>query len=155
MRGAFRSGRSINLPAQLFWLISITVLSPLALVSKDFNQAILIPLIVHWAQYVGLNVFYILNRYSSSPDSKAQLRGQLAYLIIPGTICVAIFFYLGTQVTTPLATGLIFGIGFVHYIQDAFLWRFRDPVLRQELLVFLKPGKADHSSLQPILPVEV
>ncbi|MCA9804377.1 MAG: hypothetical protein KC777_20550, partial [Cyanobacteria bacterium HKST-UBA02] len=37
-----------------------------------------------------------------------------------------------------LISGAIMGLSFVHYLQDAWLWRFRDPFIRQSVLPFLK-----------------
>jgi hypothetical protein len=124
-------------------LISVVFLSPLALIPKEYSQALMIPLMVHWFQYIGLHVVLINNKYSAG-HSKTQLNSELGKFAASGAICVTIFFFFGTQISAAASTsdcyktfvGLMLGLGLVHCLQEAFLWRFQDPVLRQELLAF-------------------
>lgn len=146
LMAANKAGRVINLPAQLFWIISLAFLSPLALIPKNYSQALMIPLLVHWFQYIGLNAVLINNKYSAG-HSKTQLNSQLVRFAASGVIYVTIFFFFGTQIAVTASTSyncyktfvaLMLGLGLVHCLQEGFLWRFRDPVLRQELLAHLK-----------------
>lgn len=140
-----RSDLVLNVPAQIFWLGSLMFFFPLALIS-DYNEALLIPLVMHWLQYIGLNLILTQRKYEKmvAGFSKIAPRSVVLYC---GCAFVALFVLAGLAAGSPghcsftahnAFVGLILGIGMLHYLQDAHLWRFKNPVIRKSLLPYLK-----------------
>jgi hypothetical protein len=141
-----RSGKHLNASAFLFWVYSVLFLTPLAFIGRDFTEAYVIPQVVHWFQYLGINYILVSRKYAT--EHKANLPWGHPIALFAAT-CLIFFLGIETisyflQVTKgdsrifPLFVGLSFGLGFCHYFQDSFIWRFRDPYLRSTVLPFVK-----------------
>jgi hypothetical protein len=143
-----RSGKHLNGSAFLFWVFSVLCLTPLAFIGKDFSEAYVIPNVVHWFQYLGINYMLVSRKYSTETEYRGNLPGFHPLLMFVG-MCLVLFLIMetiscfvmitrGSEFLFPLFVGLSFGFGFCHYFQDSFIWRFRDPFLRQTVLPFVK-----------------
>lgn len=151
--------RSKNLPinraAILFWCVSLLFLAPLAFCGKSYEEGIMIPLVMHWVQYLGLNWILACRKQNDSAEKSGHIARLLLYCI--GIACFVmtcgygvaygytheVFGQFGKTVYD-LVFGFILALSFVHYLQDAFIWKFSEPVLRQEILAFLKVPPASN-----------
>jgi hypothetical protein len=152
LRTQIKSGAYLNVPATGFWVMSMFSLWPLAFLGKSFDDGYLIPLTVHWFQYIGLNYILVKNKYSGTADQLGNLPLAKPFILF-FAIClafVAINFGLSytersqilvTDWERSIVLGLILGLGLVHYFLDAFLWRFREPYQRQAILPYLIAGR--------------
>lgn len=140
-----KQGKSLNVPAFCFWLMSVFYLVPFALLGKDYFEALFIPLILHWMQYVGLNYYLVGEKYKEErlsllPSAKP----------IPLFLCSSMFFVIlltglvlvGNAVGDDLIVrkvlvGVTLGLGMVHYYLDGRIWRFREAYARENILPFL------------------
>jgi len=140
-----RQGSYLNVPAFLFWCLSVLCLWPMAFVVNSFAEGYLIPVTVHWSQYLILNYVLVKNKYSEEQLKNICIPRPLLLLF---SVCVTLlainlFLQFGFDALTKhklflgICFGLMNGIGLVHFFQDAFLWRFRDPYLRQAILPHL------------------
>jgi hypothetical protein len=142
-----RVGAYLNVPATLFWAVSVFSLLPFAFLGNSFDQAFLIPVTVHWFQYIGLN--YVLVKYKYSPDEQIQNLPTTPPLVLFFLTCVA-FLALGVGLivlkqsglivqgmTLSIVAGLLMGLANTHYFLDAFLWRFREKYQRETILPYL------------------
>jgi hypothetical protein len=137
-----RNGKIVSRPMVCFWLLSLVFLTPLALCGTKFYEALLVPLVMHWFQYIGLN-FCLASRKGRKEDSR--MLGVWAMILTGLCFCVIM---LGSGIgalqftTTTLLGRILVGFGMaltlLHYAQDAFLWRFKNSVMRERLLHFLK-----------------
>lgn len=150
-----KTGLPINCSALLFWAVSIVFFSPIAFLGKDYNQALLIPLVMHWCQYIAIN-WIIASRRQAASGSKSPVFAKFTLISLLATVLVLSIGYANASIIangwlSRVAAGLLIGISFIHYLQDAYLWRFRDPVIRQHFLPYLKPNSASESiySRQP------
>jgi len=148
LRRQVREGALLNMPALAFWLVSILFILPLAFIGKELRQALLIPQMVHWFQYVGLNFVLVSRKYNSAKTSTELPVARPIMLFLLTGASVAIAMLLAYYVTDlhmvdglalNLVVGSLYGIGFAHYWQDAFIWKFREPFNRQMMLPFLRP----------------
>jgi hypothetical protein len=145
-----RAGAYLNVPAFGFWLISLLILYPLAYFSNRFETAFLAPLVVHWFQYIGLNIMLVKNKYSNNeraenlPVNRPFLLFALTCLTLVAFIGV---FAFGTKCEIfsywqrNLLAGFLIGVSSVHFYLDAFIWRFREQYQREAVLPFLKQAK--------------
>jgi hypothetical protein len=148
LRNQVRQGAKLNVPALGFWIVSVTSIIPFAFLGKNFAEAWIIPVTVHWFQYIGLNYAMVRKKYA--PDS--PLVGDLpkiSPMFLFFTTCISLFamaaliFLVGNEVfksnlmITKLLTGLWLGVTACHYFLDAFLWRFREAHNRQAILPHL------------------
>jgi hypothetical protein len=146
IRGKLQLGLPLNVPALLFWFVSVLFFLPVGFLGRDFSQALIIPLVMHWFQYVGLN--WVLVRRKGETGGFAMSKGNdwrkfVAVSLVASLLVVlpGIIVHSGHtgSVWQKLWSGVMFFVTFIHYVQDAFLWRFRNPVLRRQMLAFLKP----------------
>ena len=140
-----KSGEYLNGPAFFFWLFSLVSLAPIAFLGKSFEDGYLIPITVHWFQYIALNYVLVKNKYRSEQASNLP---PMPPLVLFAAMCTAvtvlmlgISFAKVTFAADPLMQrvlmGVVLGMGNVHYFLDAFLWRFREPYQRQAILPYL------------------
>ena len=149
-------GEYINVPALLFWMVSVLSLAPFAFLGKSFDDAFVIPVTIHWFQYIGLN--YMLVRYKYSSEEEGENRANL-----PNDNPMMLFFLMGalllgmglglnllknsglleSEILVSIIGGIVIGLANTHYFLDAFMWRFREDYQRNTILPFLiKPRKA-------------
>jgi hypothetical protein len=145
LKDQLRAGKRLNLSAQSFWLLSVLFLVPLA-IGRDFNEALLIPLVLHWFQYIGLNLSIIKKKYQGTNRKMLILNlHPLLQFVVIGTLFTLLFLTVGVCASLQChgwqkdaLFGLVLSLGMIHYLHDAFLWRFREPFLRRELLTYIK-----------------
>jgi hypothetical protein len=146
VRRQSNEGLPVNGSSLLFWALAMGFFLPLAFLGKNYNQALLMPLVMHWFQYIGLNwiLFKRKDRQSGFCSSPVYTRRLIvismswtAFLLLLGTLAEPI--YAISPTLQSLLAGMFMGLVMLHYIQDAFLWKLRDPFLRQRLLPYLKP----------------
>lgn len=145
-----REGATINVPALGFWALSVLAFLPFAFFGKRFDDSFLIPVTMHWFQYIGLNYMLVRNKYASgqaSDEHRLNLpkfsplalffmtcgMGVLTLAIIKSTIHMPGVNPLMTQIIA----GVYLGVANTHYMLDAFLWRFREEHARKTILPFL------------------
>jgi hypothetical protein len=155
LRRQARAGATINLPALFFWIGSALFILPTSFVGSEMREALLIPQMVHWFQYVGLNFVLVSRKYKAGATStELPMAKPIAFFLLTGaTVAAAMmlgYWIVDVQAVKGTALNLIvgalYGIGFAHYWQDAFIWKFREPFNRQMMLPFLKPAAANASS---------
>ncbi len=147
LRKQIKSGSYLNVPAFLFWLVSVFWFAPLAFLGHSYVDAVLIPNIIHWCQYIGLNYLLTRRKYATAETSEfLPLRRPVIVYMLTG------FAFIGiaagaAHMSNPaqpqetlnlLAVGILQGLSNVHYFQDAFLWRFREAHNRSAILQYLK-----------------
>lgn len=144
-----REGATLNVPAFCFWMISILSLLPFAFLGKNFAEAWIIPVTVHWFQYIGLNYALVKSKYAKTGELIHDLPKWMSPLVLFSITCafcfgiaIAIFgvastIYGANGYITKVLTGVWLGITACHYFLDAFLWRFREPFNRQSILPHL------------------
>lgn len=136
-------GATLNVPALLFWVMSIFYFSPFAICNYDATTAFVIPGVMHWSQYLLLN--YLLVKYKYDDEQAERLTTPHPIFLF---IALALFFWIASFSLvawkladghlTKLITGFLFGVSNVHYWQDAFLWRFREEFQRNSIMPYLK-----------------
>lgn len=143
-----RAGAYVNVPALAFWIVSVICMVPFAFLGKSFSEGWIIPVTVHWFQYIGLNYALVKNKYASGEPQVGDLP-RVAPLLLFLITCAgfllawATIWFLGNMVfaatdfVTRLLTGIWLGVICCHYFLDAFLWRFREPFARQTILPYL------------------
>lgn len=143
-----REGATINVPALAFWVLAITMMIPFAFLGKTFSEAWVIPVTVHWFQYIGLNYAIVKKKYSPDSQFKNDLP-KISPMVLFFTTCIGLLVAavlimpVGTAVfkSNPLMvkmlTGIWLGVTACHYFLDAFLWRFREAHARQSILPHL------------------
>ncbi len=145
-----REGATINVPALGFWVLSVLAFLPFAFFGKQFDDSFLIPVTMHWFNYIGLNYMLVRNKYASgetSEENRINLPkfSPLALFFITcgmGVLTLAIIkSTVHMQGASPLMTQIIAGVYLgtanSHYLLDAFLWRFREEHARKTILPFL------------------
>jgi hypothetical protein len=140
-----RGGALINLPAMAFWFVSVISFMPFAFFGKNYGDAILIPVTIHWCQYLGLNFHLVKNKYNDEsqagnlPAHSAVLLLLLACVSVMGIWFVFKFgsVFLGHGLIPSILGGVVMGISNTHFMLDAFLWRFRDSFVRESTLPYL------------------
>lgn len=142
-------GKCINLSALAFWQLSVWFFLPLAVFGKTFAQAMVLPLMAHWCQYIGLNYILVSRKYEEKNHVKFfRSKPLIVYLVLCACFAIAIVMTEKFSNNAAIAawirqvlTGTVIGLSLVHYFQDFFIWRFREPFLRKALLVYLKQAK--------------
>jgi hypothetical protein len=147
--GQVKKGAPLNVPALCFWFLSLMWLMPVAFLGKSYFDGILIPNVMHWIQYIGLNYLLVKNKYSD-PVRLGWLPLKHPMLVFLAVCLGVVAIYeaagLGTLITAlslPMLRalqGVILGLSNVHYFQDAYIWRFREEFNRNAMLPYLKAG---------------
>jgi len=140
-----RNGAAINMPAFAFWFLSVIAFMPFAFFGHNYADAILIPVTIHWFQYIGLNYTLVKNKYGD--ESNAGSLPAFAAVPLFCFICasvLAVWFvlkfgsiFLGPGLLPSVLGGIIMGLSNTHFMLDAFLWRFRDSFVRDTTLPYL------------------
>jgi len=124
-------------PLTLASVASIVMFAPFLYV-HDMRSALMANLVGHYSQYLGL--VWIINRrkYTNATVSRygsdflatvSQNLGYLALVLVGYALVVS----AGSAVT-PAFVGLIW----IHFFVDRYLFRFRDPFVRESLLPYLR-----------------
>ncbi len=140
------AGKYVNLPGFMFWLVCITYLIPFGLLGKNYNDALLIPLVVHWCQYIGINYVVAQRKYQGGRTENLPMKRPLVLYALSGFSLVgfvALLTYFQSDqgnnqsLSGQLLRGAVLGLGMVHYYLDGFIWRFRDKFPRDAMLPYL------------------
>lgn len=146
-----RAGKSLNVPALVFWLLSVCFFLPAAFLGRTGYHALLIPLVLHWFQYIGLNYVLVGRKYAGEDGANLPSSHPLALLTLVCLLTVAAVLAMNIAALADNAlsvtarrmlVGAVFGLSIVHYYLDAFIWRFREPYQRQAILPYLLAGRA-------------
>lgn len=139
------SGKYLNLSHFCFWLLCIAYLIPFAFLGKDYDDALMIPLVIHWCQYIGINYVVARRKYEDGHTEDLPAKHPLGLYALSGfglvsVIAVLTYFqksYGDNALPGQILRGAILGMGMVHYYLDGFIWRFRDKFPRDAMLPFL------------------
>jgi len=148
-----RSGKALNVPAQAFWIISLVFLAPLGCFAQSISQGIILALFMHWIQYIGLNAILVQKKYAQPGEKRFVLTGRPLVLFCTIGFLFALIKVPAETLTAlnvgqmtwqyQIVNGLFLGLAFTHYLQDTFIWRFKDEFNKQAILQFLKPTKTE------------
>jgi len=140
-------GKAMNVPAFMFWVISVLFFAPSTVISAGPFKTLLIPLMMHWFQYIGLNYMLTIKKYSSAQQRQfLPLSHPLVLLTLvgSGTVLGLIFMSFLPQPTVAaaewkqrMAYGFGIGLSNIHYYVDAIIWRFREPFQREAVIPYL------------------
>lgn len=141
-----RKGASLNLPALLFWFISITFFIPFGYIgSNDFAVSFMIPSLLHWWQYIGLNFVMLKRKYD--PEQATNLVWSKPVPLFVGFAALILLIQFGSYLFlhfqfpqkeyAKVWNSAFLGLGMVHYLLDGFIWKFREPFNRQSMLPYL------------------
>jgi hypothetical protein len=142
-----RKGAKLNVPALVFWFISVTYFLPLAYVGSDFGVSFMIPSLLHWIQYIGLNYILVKRKYEGARQAKYLVRRRDPVSLFIGFCLLLVIVQYGTYVllmlhlpqkTFSVFDSMFLGIGMVHYLIDGLIWRFREPYNREAMLPYLR-----------------
>lgn len=147
-----------SLPKNVFLVTSILMYSPYIYASVflvniyQMEIATLTSLIAHYMQYIGLVWLININKYASDGTETAK-NNRLLHVISKsyGYIVAAIVAYaLFTAflrwgippkytVLFAIVPNIVAGLMVIHFYIDSFIWRFRDPFVRETVLPYIKP----------------
>lgn len=149
MRKQVAGGARLNVPAFMFWVVSVIYFVPYILPGQKIETVTLINGTMHWFQYIGLNMILVNQKYAGEDrkhDIPCGAYTLLAMLCIGSTLFF--LFYRGIQqdfavnsLNFKLLMGVYIGLANVHYFQDAFFWRFREKFQRDNILPFLMQAR--------------
>lgn len=139
------AGKYVNMPSFLFWLLCVAYLIPFAFLGNNYDDAVMIPLVVHWCQYIGINYIVAQRKYDGGLSDNLPIKHPVLLYLISGFALVALAVTLTyiqkaeSNETLPgqLLAGALLGLGMVHYYLDGFIWRFRDKFPREAMLPYL------------------
>jgi len=144
LRQQVKDGAALNVPALLFWFVSVIYFSPFAFAKYNEMTAFLIPGVMHWSQYMFLNYMLAKYKYEGERAKLMPLHPLLLFALLAAFLFVFSFFLYSVKLSghyvQPLV-GFLFGLSNVHYFQDAFLWRFREEFQRQSILPYIKRAR--------------
>lgn len=146
-----------SIPKTIFLLTSILMYSPYlyaSVVLVDIYQmeiATLTSLIAHYMQYIGIVWLINVNKYGK--DTEYAKQNPLLHSVSSHypMILVAILGYAvimaGLRWGVPhqypvllnLIPNVVVGLMVIHFYIDSFIWRFRNPFIRETVMPFLKP----------------
>ncbi|MBX9721912.1 MAG: hypothetical protein K2X81_10995 [Candidatus Obscuribacterales bacterium] len=139
------AGKYLNLPGFVFWLVCVASFIPFGFLGKDYNAAAMIPLVVHWCQYIGLNYIVAERKYQEGQIDKLPVKRPIMLYLASGAFLVTIVTIMKfiddsqgqNSILGNIIKGSVLGFSMVHYYQDGFLWRFRDKFPREAMLPYL------------------
>ncbi len=140
-------GLPLHLPALLFWILSVLAWVPGALVSNYF-VAFLIPLTIHWFQFLGMNAILVERKAActtcSATDSRRSLFRPAGILFGVCFIYLSMFVFIDFLCHSPVSVylrgiclGVLAGLSMCHYMLDTFIWRFQDEYQQQHILPYI------------------
>lgn len=149
LRKQVAGGARINVPAFMFWVVSVLYFVPYVLPGQKLETVNLINGTMHWFQYIGLNMILIEQKYAGEERKRDIPCGAFLLMAI---LCIGstLFFLLdrGVQQTFPIDSfnwrvlmGVYIGLANVHYYQDAFFWKFREKFQRDSIMPFLMQAR--------------
>ncbi len=150
-----------SVPKNTFMIIALLMYSPYIYASTvlvDIYQmeiATLTSLIAHYMQYIGLVWLINVNKYGAETEYAKQ--NSLLHVISKhySVIIVAVFAYALAMaymrwgvsaehvLLVKLIPNVVVALMAIHFYIDAFIWRFRDPFVRETVLPFIRPATAE------------
>jgi hypothetical protein len=150
-----RQGAYLNMPAFLFWLVSILFFVPFALPLGNFDVCWILPSLMHWWQYIGLNYVIVKFKYTSEEETQ-YLPANRPVLVFAAVCGVVLLLQFGSycffnhefpqKQYMSIWSSFFLGLNMVHYLLDGFIWRFREKHNRDAVLVPLLNAR----SLKPL-----
>lgn len=148
-----KNGAILNAPALFFWGVCVTFYMPVAFTGNSL--ALLVPSVLHWLQYIGLNYVMVQRKYSGEQahflsivaaerpaDTKTPGMRFFALFCL-GVLVVQYGLYILFLTLWPQANYMnvwnsaFLGLGMVHYLLDGFIWKFREEHNRKAILPYL------------------
>lgn len=150
MRRQVLQGARINVPAFMFWAVSVLYFVPFIIPGQRIETMFLIPGTMHWFQYIGLNVVLVKEKYKDENRKNDIPCGAIALMTM---LCVgsALFFVVNRSFGLNFELqsqaylffiGVYTGLANVHYYQDAFFWRFREKFQRESIMPYLLQARS-------------
>lgn len=143
------AGARVNVPAFMFWLVSVLYFVPFIFPGQKFETVWLIPGTMHWFQYIGLNLILVKEKYKGEERKNDIPCGAFALMAVLCVGSLGIFLLThGTRlefstesVVFRVMLGVYFGLANIHYYQDAFFWRFREKFQRESIMPYLMQAR--------------
>jgi len=143
----YAAGLPLHVPALLFWILSVLAWVPGAFV-PNFFMAFLIPLTIHWFQFLGMSAVLVERKAaataSSATDSKKHLLSPAGMLLAVCFVYMAMFVFIDFLVHSPVSiylkgvsVGVLSGLAMCHYMLDTFIWRWQDEYPQQHILPYI------------------
>lgn len=149
-------GLPLHVPALLFWTLSVLAWAPGAFVN-NFFLAFLIPLTIHWFQFIGMNAILVERKaaaYSSSDTGSRKSVLNLSPAVTLLAVCfvyMAMFVFIDYICHAPvsiylkgLCVGILAGLAMCHYMLDTFIWRFQDDYPKEHILPYITSEYSAH-----------
>lgn len=141
-----RNGAALNVPALGLWFVGLFSMVPVAFLGQDFFSPFVVPLMIHWIQFIGLNIFLVRRKYAQSqlhhlPGSRPVLfllTFCLAYMLVYVLVQKIGDTTAGQQWWRTAALGTTMGLGMCHYFLDTYIWRFDEPFQKKAFLPYLQ-----------------
>jgi hypothetical protein len=153
LHAQIKNGATFNAPAFLFWILCLSFYMPLAVTQNSL--ALLLPSVLHWVQYIGLNSVMVKRKYSGeqaqflsllASEKAVTSRTEGFRFFVYFTVAVLFFqygLYLLCLTLWPQANYMnvwnsaFLGLAMVHYLLDGFIWKFREEYNRKAILPYL------------------
>jgi hypothetical protein len=154
LHAQIRAGASFNAPAFFFWILCLSFYMPMAVTQNPL--ALLLPSVLHWIQYIGLNSVMVRRKYSgeqaqflslisSEKAANSKMPGFRFFIYFsPAVLFVQFGSYLLCLAVWPQANCInhvwnsaFLGLAMVHYLLDGFIWKFREEYNRKAILPYL------------------
>lgn len=127
------------LPITLGSVASIVMFTPF-LYMDDMQSAFMTNLTGHYTQYLGL--VWMINRRKYTSDALSR-HGSTFLSAISQNFLYLMLVLVGYAVVISACsavTPVFIGLMWIHFFVDRYLFRFRDPFVRESLLPYLKPS---------------
>ena len=128
-------------PRFLFVITSIVMFLPFLFV-EDFSSAFMAALAGHYVQYLGF--VWTLNRRKYTAAREKRYHSSILKLLSQnGLVLATVLIGYGVIMVTGSKMSSMFpviGMSWAHFFVDRYLFRFRDPFIREALTPFMKAG---------------
>jgi hypothetical protein len=153
LHAQIKNGATFNAPAFFFWILCLSFYMPVAVTQNSL--ALLLPSILHFVQYIGLNSMMVRRKYngeqaqflslvSSERIENSKMSGFRFFVYFTLAVVFVQYglyllcLYLWPQVNYMNVWNSAFlGLGMVHYLLDGFIWKFREEYNRKAILPYL------------------
>lgn len=141
-----KNGSSLNVPALGLWFVGMFSMVPVAFLGQDFFAPFVVPLMIHWIQFIGLNIFLVRRKYKEEQIKNLPASRPLLLLL---TFCATYMLSyvlilkfadpsVGQEWWRTAALGFTMGLGMCHYFLDTYIWRFDQPFQKKAFLSYLE-----------------
>jgi hypothetical protein len=141
-----KAGAALNMPALALWFVGLFSMLPVAFMGKDFFAPFLVPLMIHWIQFIGMNIYLTKRKYVEQKVCGLPGSHPLAFLLIFCLAYTLVYVALqriadpsaGSEYWRTIALGLTMGLGMCHYFLDTYIWRFDQQFQKEAFLSYLQ-----------------